>query len=517
MGSALVDAFDGSVSPIQTACGQIQSAVSSATEQIPGEFATATEEAGSNFNDLSEQADETGTHIQTTFSTLGDNLGATMATAAQNMQSSLTQAANVTVSVPTVTAGGGEGDEEGPDFTQTAISASQAATGIATLGMSVYNLQASQTSLDRANVTVERDTNSVTTAQETYNKTVATYGENSPQATDAANKLSTAQAALQVAHERVTEAQDNMNRTMIMTGLSVVPSVTSAFTGLSTVVEAFPEIGTAMSGVVDGMSFSFDALNTSLIVVVAVVAIGMAIYEAYQHCAPFRDAINEIGTVLGGAFSTALTDIKNGLTFLWNDVFVPFGTFIENTFIGYFDGLKTAWNILGDAFDWVNKNILQPIWAGLQTVYNDTLKPIIDAMNTVSNIGKAVGGAVGGALKSIGLAEGGIVYSPTLALIGEAGPEAVVPLGNSNSSVFGAAGVSPLEMNSVPAAAGPGINPENVTLYVTSTPTIQINGLSSNASLPEIISAVREAVDRGQANSLVTSFSRALAMQQSRR
>ena len=48
----------------------------------------------------------------------------------------------------------------------------------------------------------------------------------------------------------------------------------------------------------------------------------------------------------------------------------------------------------------------------------------------MGSIAGGVAGSVGGWFKGLvpGLATGGIVTSPTLALIGEAGPEAVVPL-----------------------------------------------------------------------------------------
>jgi hypothetical protein len=100
------------------------------------------------------------------------------------------------------------------------------------------------------------------------------------------------------------------------------------------------------------------------------------------------------------------------------------------------------------------------------------LKPLIDGINTVTNIGSSIGGVVGGALKTIGLASGGIVSEPTLALIGEAGPEAVIPLSGSNSSIFGLQGVSPLDMTPVSGGGNsPGANasgqPDVINVYVT--------------------------------------------------
>lgn len=92
-------------------------------------------------------------------------------------------------------------------------------------------------------------------------------------------------------------------------------------------------------------------------------------------------------------------------------------------------------------------------------------------VGTVVDMGKSVAGAIGGAVSSVvegvgsvassvggaissgvsaigsffGLAEGGIVTRPTVALIGEAGPEAVVPLGRRTS---------PLPVVPLPAPAG---------------------------------------------------------------
>jgi hypothetical protein len=57
------------------------------------------------------------------------------------------------------------------------------------------------------------------------------------------------------------------------------------------------------------------------------------------------------------------------------------------------------------------------------------------------------GGIIGGAFSAIGLATGGIVTKPTLAVVGEAGPEAVVPLkgfGSAVSAIVGGGQVSPL-------------------------------------------------------------------------
>src|SRR5208337_451871 len=98
--------------------------------------------------------------------------------------------------------------------------------------------------------------NAVQSAQEKYNEAVAKYGPNSQQATDAANKLKAAQDALSVAQERVDEAQRNMNQTIMMSTLTIIPSVIGAFSSLSTVLTSFGLVGGITTTVTDGLSMA---------------------------------------------------------------------------------------------------------------------------------------------------------------------------------------------------------------------------------------------------------------------
>ena len=73
------------------------------------------------------------------------------------------------------------------------------------------------------------------------------------------------------------------------------------------------------------------------------------------------------------------------------------------------------------------------------------------------------GGLIGGALNVIGLATGGVVHKPTLAVIGEAGPEAVVPL-SKWGSVSGSEGIGALPTSGASSGAPGGMRDINVTL-----------------------------------------------------
>lgn len=95
------------------------------------------------------------------------------------------------------------------------------------------------------------------------------------------------------------------------------------------------------------------------------------------------------------------------------------------------------------------KNVTKSVWEGVKQMFVDSINWIIGKMNAFINALNSVSGVLGKALGlgkkglSIGniptLATGGIVTSPTLAMIGEGGePEAVIPL--SKMGEMGAGG-----------------------------------------------------------------------------
>lgn len=86
------------------------------------------------------------------------------------------------------------------------------------------------------------------------------------------------------------------------------------------------------------------------------------------------------------------------------------------------------------------RSYLSDVWNGITGIFQSAVDYImgkvnafLDAVNRVkgvaSGIGSTISGGMNKALSAIGLAEGGIVMRPTLAVIGEGGePEAVIPL-----------------------------------------------------------------------------------------
>jgi hypothetical protein len=236
---------------------------------------------------------------------------------------------------------------------------------MATSGMNLYmcinNIENAQVALDRAHLQVEKATNAVTSAQNAYNTAVTKYGPSSKEAQDALAKLNTAQDGLTVAQERAEEAQRNYNNTIAFSVMTVIPSLITMTTSLTTVM---PMLSGAIGGVSDALDFL--AANPIILVIAGIAALIVGLVYAYEHCAPFRNAINEVGSALGGAILTAAKDLEAALSFLWNDVLKPIADFLEKVFI-------TA---LNDAVG--------------------AVKPFQEAINAVGGFVKDVSGAIGG-------------------------------------------------------------------------------------------------------------------------
>jgi hypothetical protein len=257
-------------------------------------------------------------------------------------------------------------------------------------GMSLFlsfeRVHNSEVQLDRAHLMVERSTAAVEKAQDAYNQTVAKYGPDSQQAKDAADKLSIAQDALRVAQERAQVAQNNVNNSMIMAALTVIPSLIS-------VVNVIGNAERIWEGIQWALNAAMDA-NPAAIIAVAITTLVAIIIAAYNACPPFRDALNAIGAVLGGALEIAIEAITTGLTWLWKNVFEPLVNFIENYIV-------TEVEILSKVFTWLWQNVLEPLGKFLSAVFGVAIKAISDICNFLwNNVLKPLGDFLIGAFEA---------------------------------------------------------------------------------------------------------------------
>jgi hypothetical protein len=168
-------------------------------------------------------------------------------------------------------------------------------------------------------------------------------------------------------------------------------AVAAAVVITNTAMKAWTVITTAATVAQKAFNLAMTA-NPIVLATAAIVAIGVAIVAAYKKFEPFRDIVDSIGKALKAAFTGTVDALKTAV----------------NAYLGIYKGIfnaiAKAWN------NTIGKlSFKVPSWVpGLGGKGFD-----------VPNIPE--------------LADGGIVTRPTLAMIGEAGPEAVVPLTGRNA------------------------------------------------------------------------------------
>lgn len=156
-------------------------------------------------------------------------------------------------------------------------------------------------------------------------------------------------------------------------------------------------------------------------------AVETLIKTSWQFISGFASEIwNAIKDTVVGAIDTLKGGVTNGLNG------------IKTVFTNIFNGIK---NFVGDVMDGIMntvKGAINFVIRGVNTLIGGLNKINFSFPSWVPGIG---GKSFGISIPTIpALAEGGIVTQPTLALIGEAGPEAVVPL--SSPQARGVGGVN---------------------------------------------------------------------------
>lgn len=188
-----------------------------------------------------------------------------------------------------------------------------------------------------------------------------------------------------------------------------------------------------------------------------------AMWEAVQFLATFMiQAITDIDTM----WSNNMYHIRDIVTFVWEAIkltltttfniikglFKIFGGALTLDWQLMWDGIKTmltaggeflskAWNAIMEGLS----TVASKVWEGIKETFKAAINWLIDKFNVfiraVSGVANIVGKAVGQKNWSIDsiphLASGGVVTRPTLAMIGEAGPEAIVPLGRKGGASAG--------------------------------------------------------------------------------
>ena len=192
-------------------------------------------------------------------------------------------------------------------------------------------------------------------------------------------------------------------------------------------------IGTVLAGAVYSLVAAIAALLSPVVLVVAAIAaLAAGIVWAYENVGWFKDAVDTAIDVLQAWWSFTSDNIIPIYEKLAEIAF-EVGETVAGVAETIYDNWKEYAGLVGD--------ILGTFFDPLQTAAELIFGAIATAWNsTVGGFGFSVPGwipEIGGKEFRIPeipeLADGGIVSRPTLALIGEAGPEAVIPLDRAGS------------------------------------------------------------------------------------
>lgn len=195
------------------------------------------------------------------------------------------------------------------------------------------------------------------------------------------------------------------------------------------------------------------ALGPIGLIIIGVAALAAGLIYAYKHSEMFRKIVDSSFRAVTAAGQFVLNFFKSKWPYLVGVIAGPFGLAaaaiykhwdsivgavsgagarIKRAAVGIWDGIKTPFVAL-----W---NFVQRVFGKIVAAVKE-VKRAIDSVTGAAGVAKDHPGAVVKGLGIFGMhfggifgATGGIVTRPTMAMIGEAGPEAVVPLNRTPGS-----------------------------------------------------------------------------------
>lgn len=245
-----------------------------------------------------------------------------------------------------------------------------------------------------------------------------------------------------------------------------------------------------------GMTIAQKALNLVMkanpigLVITAITALVAAFIYLWNNCEGFRkfwqdlwknikSAAKSVADWIGGAFKTAWNMVKNAwsgttkfFSNIWKSItntFKNVGSWFSNIFQKAWSGIKNAfsgvksffggiWDSIVSTFKSVGTKVGNAIGGAFKSAINAVIETVERAINTIPD---AINGAIHQINKLPGveisrmstislprLARGGIVDRSTIAEIGEAGKEAIVPLERNTQGLRKMAGMVAEELKS---------------------------------------------------------------------
>ncbi len=211
---------------------------------------------------------------------------------------------------------------------------------------------------------------------------------------------------------------------------------------------AWNSIASFFKSIWDGIVavFQFAVALIAGLVIAVFNAMGVDIFAVFEV---IKSNIKLALDFISFIFTTTFTFLTTAWTNFWNFI----GAFITPIWEKIKTAVSSGWNFIKNIFataskpvadGWINLwtgvgNSLTMVWEGIKNTIKSGINWVLDKINFVirkANEVAQMGAVVGFTPPRIPeipmLAKGGIVTKPTIAMIGEAGAEAVVPLNKAN-------------------------------------------------------------------------------------
>lgn len=210
----------------------------------------------------------------------------------------------------------------------------------------------------------------------------------------------------------------------------ILVALAGAISGIVAALIAWRTIQTAINVLTAAFNVIMNA-NPIGIIILAVVGLIAALVTLYNKVEGFRNAVNKAVTVAKTAFTGFWNLIKTIFGKIYNTMITPISNAVSKI-KGFLTSIITAANKTITGIGSGIKNAFNTVVRTVKNLINDfMIRPLNSAIGLINKIpGVNIG-------KIPLLADGGIVNSATLAMIGEgSSPEAVVPLTPKGISSF---------------------------------------------------------------------------------
>lgn len=238
------------------------------------------------------------------------------------------------------------------------------------------------------------------------------------------------------------------------TVIIILGSIAASFAIVTTAIKVFNIAKSAVAAFGLVMNFVTPQIGIVILVIGSLIAIGILLYKNWDTVSAFLKNIwNGIKTAASTIWNAIVTTIKN--------VFNGIGAWFSNVFTDAWNGIKKAFSSVGSFFSGIwntIKNMFTSIGSTIGNAIGGAFRAVVNSIigfaeNSINGFIRAINGAIklinlipGVNIKPINtlrvpkLAKGGIIDQPTLAMVGERGKEAVMPLENNTGWITDLAG-----------------------------------------------------------------------------